>query len=463
VQDEIRRLVGGKVQAVLATPSNIREALSLKANLADAFGIQDIVDSGGADAVELIDRHDGDASDLSSLEFEEQGGLSPVVRLVNFLIARAVQDGASDIHIESDEDRLRVRFRVDGVLAESFTPPRSLHSALVSRIKVMAHLDISERRLPQDGRIRVVLNRRPIDLRVSTLPCQHGEKVVIRILDKDSMLFDLEAIGMHKDLLARLDREIRRPNGLVLVTGPTGSGKSTTLYSALLRIDSKEQNVCTVENPIEFSIRGINQVQTNEKIGMSFATVLRSLLRQDPDVIMVGEIRDRETATMAVQASLTGHLVFSTLHTNDAPSAVTRLSNMEIEPYLLGACLNAVVAQRLVRRLCQECRERWNPDDPSKPARGAKERLKSRGFDVENLFVGRGCSQCRNTGYMGRIGLFELFTLNDELRDLVVAQAPLQAIRKAARDHGMKTLLDDGIAKAREGITSAEEVLRVTD
>jgi type IV pilus assembly protein PilB len=328
---------------------------------------------------------------------------------------------------------------------------------LVSRIKVMANLDISERRLPQDGRIRVVLNRRPIDLRVSTLPCQHGEKVVIRILDKEAMLLDLEAIGVGREILDRLDLEIRRPNGMILVTGPTGSGKSTTLYSSLLRIQSKTLNICTVENPIEFSIRGVNQVQTNEKIGMTFAAALRSLLRQDPDVIMVGEIRDRDTAMMGVQASLTGHLVFSTLHTNDAPSAVTRLVNMEVEPYLLAASLNGVLAQRLVRRICTDCKELW------KPPAGAESRLKSKGFDVERLHVGKGCSRCRNTGYSGRIGIYELFTLDDELRDLVVAQAPLQHLRKAAREHGMRTLLEDGLAKVREGITSADEVLRVTE
>jgi type IV pilus assembly protein PilB len=453
VLDEIRRLVGGRVQAVLATPSNIRDALRLKANLADAFGIHDIVQPGSADSVELIEEQD--ATQLDPVD--EQSGLAPIVRLVNFIVARAVQDGASDIHIEADEDALRIRNRVDGVLNEVFTPPRTLHAALVSRIKVMANLDISERRLPQDGRIRVVLNRRPIDLRVSTLPCQHGEKVVIRILDKEAMLLDLEAIGVGREILDRLDLEIRRPNGMILVTGPTGSGKSTTLYSSLLRIQSKTLNICTVENPIEFSIRGVNQVQTNEKIGMTFAAALRSLLRQDPDVIMVGEIRDRDTAMMGVQASLTGHLVFSTLHTNDAPSAVTRLVNMEVEPYLLAASLNGVLAQRLVRRICTDCKELW------KPPAGAESRLKSKGFDVERLHVGKGCSRCRNTGYSGRIGIYELFTLDDELRDLVVAQAPLQHLRKAAREHGMRTLLEDGLAKVREGITSADEVLRVTE
>lgn len=453
VLDEIRRLVGGRVQSVLAAPGNIRDALRLKANLADAFGIHDLVEGGDADAVELIEEKSAAELDPG----DEQSELSPVVRLVNFVIARAVQDGASDIHIEVDEEQLRVRNRVDGVLNEVLTPSRTLHSALVSRIKVMANLDISERRLPQDGRIRVVLNRRPIDLRVSTLPCQHGEKVVIRILDKEAMLFDLEAIGIGRELLTRLDVEIRRPNGMILVTGPTGSGKSTTLYSSLLRIQSKDLNICTVENPIEFSIRGINQVQTNEKIGMTFAAALRSLLRQDPDVIMVGEIRDRDTAMMGVQASLTGHLVFSTLHTNDAPSAVTRLVNMEIEPYLLAASLNAVLAQRLVRRICTDCKE------PQNGGNAVAERLKSRGFEVERLFVGKGCSRCRNTGYSGRIGIYELFTLNDELRDLVVAQAPLQNLRKASREHGMRSLLEDGIQKAHEGITSADEVLRVTE
>ncbi|MBI4881097.1 MAG: Flp pilus assembly complex ATPase component TadA [Planctomycetes bacterium] len=290
VLDEIRRLVGGRVQAALALPKNILEAIRHRANVIDAFGIDDIVEEVAETDVQIVEEKTDDLDNM-----EEVSGLSPVVRLVNFLIYRAVSEGASDIHIEIDEDELLVRNRVDGVLHDVLKPPRSLHAAVVSRIKVMANLDISERRLPQDGRVRVVFERRPIDLRVSTLPTHHGEKVVIRILDKDAMLLDLDTIGVGSDLIGVLDEQIRRPNGLLLVTGPTGSGKSTTLYSILTRIKNPGLNICTVENPVEFNVKGVNQVQTNEKIGMTFATVLRSLLRQDPDVIMVGEIRDKET------------------------------------------------------------------------------------------------------------------------------------------------------------------------
>ncbi len=452
VLDEIRRLVGGRVQAVLAAPANILEAIRLRANLSDAFGIEDIVDEVGDADVQIVEAHVGELDNM-----EEVSGLSPVVRLVNFLIFRAVNDGASDIHIEVDEDEFHVRNRVDGVLRQVMSPPRALHAAVVSRIKVMANLDISERRLPQDGRVRVVFERRPIDLRVSTLPCQHGEKVVIRILDKDAMLLDLDSIGIGRDQLERLDAQIHRPNGLILVTGPTGSGKSTTLYSVLNRIKSPGLNICSVEDPVEFNVKGVNQVHVNAKIGMNFAAALRSFLRQDPDVIMVGEIRDPETAAMAVQASLTGHLVLSTLHTNDAASAVTRLVNMGVEPYLLGASLNAVIAQRLVRKICSDCRML------QKLSAATRERLKRVGFNVETLFAGKGCDNCRNTGYAGRIGVYELLCIDDEIRDLVVSGADLQTLRRAARERKIRSLFEDGLRKASEGITSAEEVLRVIE
>ncbi len=451
VLDEIRRMVGGKVQACLASGTNILEAVRMKANLGDAFGIDDIVESVAEEDVQVLEEASGEVDNL-----EEVSGLSPVVRLVNFVVFKAVADGASDIHIEVDDETLVVRNRVDGILRTVLTPPKTLHAAVVSRIKVMANLDISERRLPQDGRIRVAFQRRAVDLRVSTLPCHHGEKVVIRILDKDAMMLDLEAIGVSKDLLQSIDAQIKRPHGMMLVTGPTGSGKSTTLYSMLGRIKDPGINICTVENPVEFNIRGINQVQTNEKIGMTFATVLRSLLRQDPDVIMVGEIRDKDTAQMAVQASLTGHLVLSTLHTNDAVSAVTRLVNMEVEPYLLGASLQGVLAQRLVRRICSHCRQ------PYCPMGQAHKTLKEKGFDVDALHVGTGCESCRGTGYSGRIGLFELFVIDDETRDLVVGGADLSRLRRRAREIGVRSLFEDGVLKVREGITTAEEVLRVT-
>ena len=452
VLDEIRRLVGGRVQAVLASQKNILEAIQNRLKVSQAFGIDDIIEDLEDADVQIVEER---SDELDSME--EISELSPVVRLVNYVIYKAVSDGASDIHIELDESELRVRNRVDGVLRQVLTPPKTLHAAMVSRIKVMASLDISERRLPQDGRLRVVFERRPVDLRVSTLPCQYGEKVVIRILDKDAMMLDLEAIGVGRDLLVPLDQQIRRPNGLLLVTGPTGSGKSTTLYSVLSRIKDPGLNICTVENPVEFNIKGINQVQTNAKIGMTFSSALRSLLRQDPDVIMVGEIRDEDTANMAVQASLTGHLVLSTLHTNDAPSAISRLANMNVEPYLLAASLQGVLAQRLVRKICVHCKQ------PYVPPLGTAERLKEAGFVVEQLSEGVGCSKCQKTGYSGRIGIFELLILDDEFRDLVAAGADLQRLRRRAREAGVRSLFADGIAKASEGITTPQEVLRVTE
>ncbi len=446
--DEIASLTGLKVQIVAATAKDIRRMLT---NLPDSkvFVIDDIIeDSDGAD-VTLIEDAIEDIGDI-----EEVAGQSPVIRLVNYVIYTAVKEGASDIHIEPAERSLRVRNRIDGRLHKSLDVPKHLAGAVTSRIKIMASLDISERRLPQDGRIHVMLDGRKIDLRVSTFPTSKGEKTVLRVLDTRSVSLNLEDLGFSEDILHRLREKITAPNGIILVTGPTGSGKSTTLYAALNSISSMENNVCTVEDPIEYHLPLINQFQVQEKVGLTFSKALRTLLRQDPDIIMVGEIRDEETARTAIQAALTGHLVLSTLHTNDACSAVTRLINMGVEPYLIAAALNMVLAQRLVRRICPKCRQKY---DPPRTLRKAIERM---GFEVDEFYKGAGCRHCRNTGYRGRIGIHELVTFDDdEMRDAITSGATVVHIRNLARNGGMRPLSHDGFCKVREGITTVEEVL----
>jgi type IV pilus assembly protein PilB len=349
-----------------------------------------------------------------------------------------------------------VRYRIDGHLVEKLSPPVQLAPALSSRIKIMAGLDISERRLPQDGAIHVKMDGRAIDLRVSVLPNKHGEKIVLRIIDNRNVLVRLEALGFDPDTLEAFRRQISQPHGLLLVTGPTGSGKSTTLYSALAEVNSPSINICTVEDPIEFNLVGVNQFQVNEKIGFTFPSTLRSLLRQDPDVIMIGEIRDAETAKIAVQAALTGHMVYSTLHTNDAPGAVTRLYNVGVEPYLISASLVGVLAQRLVRKLCPACAEETPPGPTTQRS------LERLGQTMDRVFAAHGCSKCRKTGYTGRTGLYEMLTPDDEMRDAITAGATLNELRAHARRTGMRTLLEDGIDKIRAGVTTVEEVLRVT-
>jgi type IV pilus assembly protein PilB len=388
-------------------------------------------------------------------DIEEVAGQSPVIRLVNFIVYNAVKEGASDIHIEPAERCLRIRNRIDGRLYKALEVPLHLLGAVTSRIKIMASLDISERRLPQDGRIMVMLEGRKIDLRCSTFPMAKGEKTVIRVLDTRAVSLILEELGFSEDILRELHELIKAPNGIALVTGPTGSGKSTTLYAALNAIASMENNVCTVEDPIEYKLPLINQFQVQERVGLTFSKALRTLLRQDPDVIMVGEIRDEETARTAIQAALTGHLVFSTLHTNDACSAITRLVNMGVEPYLIGAALNMVLAQRLVRRICPKCRQTY---EPPRTMRKAVERM---GYEITEYSRGVGCKKCRNTGYSGRIGIHELLVLDDEIRDMVISDPSISAVREIARHRGMVTLRQDGFRKIREGITTVEEVLRI--
>lgn len=382
---------------------------------------------------------------------------APVIRLINALFTQALREGASDIHVEPFETRSVVRLRIDGTLRDLIEPARALHAAIVSRIKIMAQLDIAEKRLPQDGRITLRLAGKPVDVRVSTIPTVHGERVVLRLLDKQAGRLDLTRLGMDEATLAHMDRLIREPHGIVLVTGPTGSGKTTTLYAALSRLDATAQNIMTVEDPIEYDLDGISQTQINTRIEMSFARALRTILRQDPDVVMIGEIRDLETAQIAVQASLTGHLVFATLHTNDAVSAVTRLVDMGVEPFLLASSLIGVGAQRLVRRLCLECRQPFAAD----PAQ-----LTALGFAptdaTVSLYTAAGCPACNQSGYRGRTGIYELLTVDQDLRRLIHDRASEQILREHVVSRGMRSLRDDGLRLAAEGVTSLEEVVRVT-
>ena len=380
---------------------------------------------------------------------------APLIRLINALFTQALRDGASDIHIEPYEARSVVRLRIDGALRDLIEPARALHAAIVSRIKIMAQLDIAEKRLPQDGRITLRVAGKLIDVRVSTIPTGHGERVVLRLLDKQAARLDLSRLGMDAVTLAQMDKLIREPHGIVLVTGPTGSGKTTTLYAALSRLDSKTLNIMTVEDPIEYDLQGISQTPINTRIDMTFARALRTILRQDPDVIMIGEIRDLETAQIAVQASLTGHLVFATLHTNDAVSAVTRLVDMGVEPFLLASSLIGVVAQRLVRRLCLECR---------KPFTANAKQLKALGFPPlkGKFYSAQGCPACNGTGYRGRTGIYEFLNIDDGVRALIHGRAAEQALREYAGSHGMRSLRDDGMRWAVEGAISLEEVVRVT-
>jgi type IV pilus assembly protein PilB len=447
--EEVEKLTHLRVQTVVATAKDIRRMITSLPN-SKVFVIDDIIEDSRTGDVTLIEEAVEDISDI-----EEVAGQSPVIRLVNFIIYGAVKEGASDIHIEPAEKCVRIRNRIDGKLYKSLEVPLSLLGALTSRIKIMASLDISERRLPQDGRIHVMLDGRKIDLRCSTFPMNRGEKTVIRVLDTRSVSLVLEDLGFSEDILTGLKGQIYAPNGICLVTGPTGSGKSTTLYAVLNSISSMENNICTVEDPIEYNLPLINQFQIQERVGLTFSKALRTLLRQDPDVIMVGEVRDEETSRTAIQAALTGHLVFSTLHTNDACSAVTRLINMGVEPYLIGAALNMVLAQRLVRKICPKCKAAYEPP------RTVRKAIEKMGFEIDQFHRGIGCKNCRNTGYSGRIGVHELLVLDDEIRDIVVASPSVAAVQAAAARKGMITLRQDGFRKVREGITTIEEILHV--
>ena len=396
-------------------------------------------------------RLDDNGNRLVAADLLDADSRAPVIQLVNQILFDAVKAGASDIHIQPYEDRVMVRHRIDGVLFDQFEIPKAIQEEVLTRIKVLGKMNIAEKRLPQDGRATVSLGATRVDLRIASLPTSHNERIVIRLLDKSARLYTLDELGMPPSDRDRFGELIRRDHGMLLVTGPTGSGKSTTLYGALAQINSNELNVLTLEDPIEYQLEGISQTQINERKGMTFASGMRSVLRQDPDIIMVGEIRDHETAVMAIQASLTGHLVFSTLHTNDAASAVTRMLDLGIEPYLVSSSLVAVLAQRLVRRLCDECRQ-LDPDA----------RLPRPSMADSTVFRAVGCPSCRGTGYRGRIGLFELLIIDDAIRDAVVARAPAGEIRRLGIDGGMRLLVTDGHEKVAAGMTTMEEVLRVT-
>ncbi|HUW18750.1 MAG TPA: GspE/PulE family protein [Sedimentisphaerales bacterium] len=402
--------------------------------------------------VEVVQDQEDDQEDI-----EKMAGQSPIIKFVNYLISNAVHEGASDIHIEPKDKFTRIRCRIDGVLFEMKQSPLKMHSAIVSRIKIMSNLDISERRLPQDGKISVIVGSREIDLRVSTLPTNHGEKVVIRILDSKSIIRGLEQLGMEPKVMATFGEQVKLPHGILLVTGPTGSGKSTTLYSALCQMDGNKLNISTVEDPVEYHLGFCSQVQVNDKIGLTFAAALRSLLRQDPDIIMIGEIRDNETARIAVQAALTGHLVLSTLHTNDAASSVTRLVNIGIEPYLIAASLNAVLAQRLVRKICPKCKKTY------KAPENIRKYVEKAGVKSKELFHGTGCDNCRGSGYAGRIGIYELLVVDEEFRDMINKDSSVNNMRRAFQKSGQPALFEDGVKKVKQGLTTIEEVLRVTE
>jgi len=382
---------------------------------------------------------------------------APIIRLVNSILGQAVKDRVSDIHIEPYEKHLSVRFRKDGILREVLRPPRRFQASIASRIKIMGNLNIAEKRLPQDGRIRRVVAGKEIDIRLSTVPTTFGERLVMRILDRTSTILDLTDLGLDRDLHVTMEELISRPHGIILVTGPTGSGKTTTLYACLTRINTPDKNILTVEDPVEYQIGGIGQMQVNAKIDFTFANGLRAILRQDPDVVLIGEIRDRETAEIAVQASLTGHLVFSTLHTNDAASAFTRLVDMGVEPFLIASSVLAMVAQRLVRVVCRECRVPYTPSPGELETMGL-----SRIEPGDTFYRAAGCPACSNTGYAGRNAIYEIMRVDEAVRELVMRNADAGALKRAALEHGMRTLRQDGVLKVRRGITTAEEVMRVT-
>ena len=453
--DEVKRRVNAKITKIVVVCQCHINASIEAGNAASSEGekFDEIIKDMGEEELEIVAEEKDEVTDLA-----KASGESPVIRLVNFLIFDGIKQGASDIHIEPHEKRLVVRYRIDGVLFEAMNPPYQMQAACVSRLKIMANMDISERRLPQDGRIRTMVHGRHVDLRVSTVPTQYGEKTVIRILDNRSIMLGLEQLGFSDDMLTILRKQIDRPNGVMLVTGPTGSGKTTTLYSCLRCMDGAKMNISTVEDPVEYHLGFANQIQVQEKIGMTFAAALRALLRQDPDVIMLGEIRDQETAHIAVQAAMTGHLVLSTLHTNDAPSSVTRLINIGVEPYLISAAVNTVLAQRLVRRICSECKEVHKIEDDE-----MREFLSTHGFDPEKIYKGKGCDRCRNTGYKGRVGIYELLVLDDVARDLVVRSPNVTELRRICMERGMVSLRQDGLLKVAAGMTTVEEVMTATE
>ncbi|GAB4330290.1 MAG: type IV-A pilus assembly ATPase PilB [Candidatus Abyssubacteria bacterium] len=455
--DDVRMLTGYEIETVVSLDSEIKKAIERYYGGKEAATLEDYEDILRDAQADVETVHEGrDEIDISSLKKEVEQ--APVIRLVNLTLVNAVRQGASDIHIEPYEKEVRVRYRIDGVLREVQSPPKALQAAVVSRLKVLSELDIAERRVPQDGRFRIKFEGREIDFRVSTLPTYFGEKVVLRILDKGALHLDLEKLGFEKQPLEDFQDSLRRPNGIILITGPTGSGKTTTLYSALHLLNTIDVNIVTVEDPVEYELHGINQVQAKPEIGLTFASGLRSILRQDPDVVMVGEIRDEETADIAIKAALTGHLVLSTLHTNDAPGAITRLIDMGMEPFLIASSLLMAAAQRLVRKICPDCRQSYRvPDQVLQRAQ-----FKVTPGEKVTLFKGSGCARCGETGYRGRLALLEVLRIRENIQDLIMAQAPSGEIKRKAIENGMLTLRQVAVNKVKAGLTTLEEALRVT-
>ncbi|MCK4261569.1 type II secretion system ATPase GspE [bacterium] len=444
--DDIKILTGYRIEPIICTEKDIKEAIDRYYGSREKMG--DILKEIGAEAVPPSGEEEMDSHELLK-ETEE----APVVKIVNFILLEAMGQRASDIHIEPQRECLKVRYRVDGLLQEMVSPPKKIEKAILARLKIMSGLDIAEKRVPQDGRFRAKLRGKEIDYRVSSLPISFGEKIVLRALDKSSLTVGLDKLGFEEEPLRDFERCINKPYGMILVTGPTGSGKSTTLYSVLSRLNTSERNIITVEDPVEYQVEGITQIQANPDIGLTFAAGLRSLLRQSPDIIMIGEIRDRETADIAVKAALTGQLVLSTLHTNDAAGAITRLIDMGVEPFLVSSSLIGAAAQRLVRKICPECKE------PYKLPPAIQEKMK---LENPTVYRGKGCSKCRQTGYHGRVAVLEVLVINEEIRDMIVKGASSDEIREKGRQAGMKLLRDSGMEKMKAGITSLEEVLRVT-
>ena len=445
--DEVRARTDLIIEPAVATESEIKKALAAYYGVKGSM--EDVIKSIDAEKLGLKEGSQIDTKKLEGIVEEPV-----VIKLVNLIIMKAVQEGASDIHLEPEESALRMRFRIDGMMYDASSPPKHLQSAITSRIKIMANLDIAERRIPQDGRFSIKIESRDIDVRVSCVPTIYGENVVLRLLDVSSAVLSLEKLGFSKENFQLYQKLVLRPHGMILVTGPTGSGKTTTLYASLNTINTPEKNIITIEDPVEYRLSGIRQIQVNPKVGLTFANGLRSILRQDPNVIMVGEIRDFDTAEIAIQAALTGHLVFSTLHTNNAASAVARLIDMGVEPFLISSSVIAVLAQRLVRQICKDCKEEYIAQ---------KDMYEDLGLSGVKLYRGRGCAKCMSTGYKGRIGLYELMIPDEELRGLIAAKASIDQLKKQGRASGMISLREDGILKVKEGLTTPEEALRVIE
>jgi type IV pilus assembly protein PilB len=443
--DDIRTITGRDVRPVVATANDVEQSIQKFSGMSE---------QAEALASEAADALDSEAGVTVEAAVED----APIVKLVQAIMTQAAADRASDVHIEPTETDVRVRFRVDGVLHEVMHSPKSIQAGLISRLKVMGDLNIAEKRIPQDGRVSLRINNRSLDLRLATLPTVHGEKIVIRILDKTNALLALSELGFLPQAFESYERSFRKPYGAILVTGPTGSGKSTTLYATLNIVNSVDRHIVTVEDPVEYRLPGVNQIQVNPKAGLTFASALRSILRADPDIILIGEIRDRETAMIAVESALTGHLVLSSLHTNDAPSAITRLIEMQVETFLVGSAIDCVVAQRLARQLCQKCKQTYAPEESELIEAGYPE---SRIRDLGVFFRASGCQSCSNTGYRGRIGLYEVMPMTEEIERLTVDRASSETVKRVAVEQGMYTLRDDGLHKAASGLTSIEEIARV--